>query len=247
MCGMATPRHTSGDVFFGQFQVRIGELLLARGLINQDQLAEALAKKAPEERLGEALIRLRIVFENDLARTLASQCGLDYVDLVTAGADRACARLLPERVARELDVIPVRATAEGRIVVAIADPLETDLAFIEKTLGTPIEPKVAELSAIRRLHDAAWLPHAEPAEEPPAPAEPETPLFRVQIADPKQGPKLRDYLRRLGADAARESDCIVTVRVGSLASVSPAGERSELEAYLRAWTALKRTAARLLE
>ena len=242
---MAISRHPSGDLFFGQLQVRIGDLLLARGLINADQLGEALAKKAPGERLGETLIRLRIVFENDLARTLASQCGLDYVDLVTTGADRACARLLPERVARELDVLPVRATAEGRIVVAIADPLETDLAFIEKTLGALIEPKVAELSAIRLLHDTAWPPHPEPAEEPPAAAERETPHFRVSIADPKHGPKLRDFLRRLGADAGLESDRIVTVRAGTLASGSSARERSDLEAYLRAWTALKRTTARL--
>jgi hypothetical protein len=242
---MAISRHTSGDVFFGQFQVRIGELLLARGLINEDQLARALANKASDERLGETLIRLRIVFENDLARSLASQCGLDYVDLVTAGADRACAHLLAERVARDLDIIPVRNTAEGRVVVAIADPLETDLAFIEKTLGAPIEPKVAELSAIRRLHDTAWPPQPQSAEGPPAPGRRETPPFRVRIADPEQAPELCDYLRRLGSDAGLESDHIVTVRAGTMASGSPAAERSDLEAYLRAWTALKPSAARL--
>lgn len=245
---MASSRHPSGAFFAGEFQPRIGEMLLSRGLITDDQLAYALSNKHPEERLGEALVRLRIVFEDDLVRTLASQCGLEYIDLTTTGVDRSCARILPKAVARELDIIPVRMTSGGSIVVAAADPLEIDLELIEITLGAPVELKVAELSAIRRLLEAVWpAGSSDPPPAAPAGRAPAEAALRIRVSEPSHAGALRDYLQRLGADARLESEQVIAVKAGSLRYASEGGERHDIGAYLRAWTAMNQTAAELVD
>lgn len=239
---MAPSGHPARPLAFDGFQPRIGELLLARGLISQAQLADALARKHPGERLGEALVRLELVYETDLVRTLASQCGLEFIDLTTHGADVGCAQLLPQTLARELDAIPVRSTADGTIVVAVADPLEVDEAALVRALDAPVQLRVAELSAIRRLLAAAWPRGLQ--ERPAAPAE-SARRWRFRVGDPTRATALRDYFLRLGAEATLDGPDVVAV--GALAYPSQAGELADLERYAAAWAGPNGTSAQLVD
>lgn len=60
---------------------RLGELLVNEGLLTEDQVKEALnEQKKTGELLGEVLVKLGYVTEMDIARTIATQFGLPYID-----------------------------------------------------------------------------------------------------------------------------------------------------------------------
>ncbi|WEJ62501.1 GspE/PulE family protein [Thiomicrorhabdus lithotrophica] len=62
--------------------VRLGESLLNAELMNQNQMEFALQKQSVTgERLGELLVRLGIVSEYDLAKHLATQTEIEFIDV----------------------------------------------------------------------------------------------------------------------------------------------------------------------
>ena len=100
----------------------LGALLVGEALITQDQLDAALAEQAGGgKQLGRILIERGQLSEVDLARTLAGQHGLEFVDLSEYPVDRAAIGLIPEPVARRYRALPI-GWSEGRLVVAMADP-----------------------------------------------------------------------------------------------------------------------------
>ena len=71
--------------------VRIGEILVSRGKLSEEQFRAVLeAKRTDPRRIGEILLSLGFVSEEDLARAMAEAAGLEYVslteDLVSCGA-----------------------------------------------------------------------------------------------------------------------------------------------------------------
>ena len=62
--------------------MRLGDLLISAGVIDQDQLRDALAiQKQTKERLGDVLIGSGIITEQQLIEALQMQLGVDFVDL----------------------------------------------------------------------------------------------------------------------------------------------------------------------
>jgi hypothetical protein len=131
---------------------RLGELLIRKKFIDQRQLSWALAEaQSRRELLGVVLLRERMIFEDELARTLSQQLALPYINIRQVGVDAAAARLLPADVGRAAAAIPIRVTGQG-VQVGFADPTdEQALAAVHEHLPK-ISIAVAELSEIRR----AW-------------------------------------------------------------------------------------------
>ncbi len=129
---------------------RLGEILVRKGRIDRHQLEQALAEiRVTGERLGRYLVRIGLVFEDDIAHGLATQYGLPYVELDPHHLDFEVAKELPESVARRLLAVPVR-MSESSLVVAIADP--TDLFATDElrmAIDRDIQAVVATESAIR--------------------------------------------------------------------------------------------------
>ena len=129
---------------------RIGKLLLDFGLITEDQLQIALDEQAVEgSKLGEVLVRGLVLSENQLATTLASQKGLEAVDLSAIEIDRAATVLLPLTWLQRTKSLPIRVDGD-RLVLAMADPLDVetmdDAAF---QTGMKVVPVVAPAGQIR--------------------------------------------------------------------------------------------------
>jgi Type II secretion system (T2SS), protein E, N-terminal domain len=143
---MAATRPRSGP------PVRVGDLLVSKGMITADQLSEALVEsKSTGELLGRVLLRRRFVFEPELARTLAEQWELPYLNLALLDVNPAVVRLLPPEVGTVFAAIPVRTTANG-VQVAFADPSDVEAVQVVRTHVANIDPAVADLSDIL----AAW-------------------------------------------------------------------------------------------
>ncbi len=131
---------------------RLGDLLVSKGLVTEDQLAAALVEsKEKGDLLGRVLLRRGFVFEEELARTLAEQWGIPWVSLYRIGVDARAVRLVPREIGLRFAAIPVR-FIDGVPQVAFADP--SDPEAIEAIAGYvhDLTPAVSELSDI----EAAW-------------------------------------------------------------------------------------------
>jgi type IV pilus assembly protein PilB len=150
IAGGARLDHTFFEV---ETRPMLGWVLVKRGLITPEQLDEALSEvKRTGMRLGEVLLSRGWLFEGDLAHALAMQFELEYVDLVTQSLDQYVARMLPLEVARRMFAVPVRWIGENGILVAVADPVDVDVAALEQILKHHVTIAVGERTAIQ----SAW-------------------------------------------------------------------------------------------
>ncbi len=153
----------------------MGELLVESGLLTPDNLAFALEEqKKTGVQLGEALVRLQLVTESQVAQTLATQYGMRYIEPVSMEISSSVLALIPESLARKHVVIPIE-MENKRLTVAMVDPLNyqsiNDLRFYT---GMAVVPAIATryeiLEAISRGYGAEvqsqkWIPdgRGEPA------------------------------------------------------------------------------------
>jgi hypothetical protein len=97
------------------------------------------------------MIRRQFIFEDELARTVADQLDLPYVNLHVTGYDRSSAMLLPSHEGMRIAALPAGVFA-GRIRVVFADPMDEGAkAIVRKHVGD-FTLAVADLSAIEQ----AW-------------------------------------------------------------------------------------------
>lgn len=128
---------------------RLGDILEAQGLITFDQLEAALEIQETKGRpLGKILTQQRLISEEALAKALAFQKNLSLVDLLDSDVDLNAVSLVNEEIARRYTLIPI-GFDEGRLVVAIANPLDVHaIDSIRMITGLKITPVVATASGI---------------------------------------------------------------------------------------------------
>src|SRR3954468_23769531 len=87
----------------------LGSLLINRGLLTVDQVKQAFEEQTlTGRRLGEIVVGHDWVSSTDLARALADQAGLEYVDLSETEPDPEAAMLLQKDLAFRYQAVPVR-------------------------------------------------------------------------------------------------------------------------------------------
>lgn len=136
---------------------RLGDVLIAQGLITQDQLGEALAEqKKSGRKLGRLLSDLGFVGEDKVSEVVAQQMKIPFINLRKREVDAELVRRLPEAQARRFRAI-VLDERDGTLMVGFADP--TDIFAqdeVTRLLRVPVEPvAVTErllLAAIDRIY-----------------------------------------------------------------------------------------------
>ena len=107
-----------------QSQQPIGQLLIAKGVISEDQLRIAAQEqnKSPQP-LGRLLVRLGFLSEATIRDVLSENLGQESVDLSTVIIDPAAIALIPKDVARRYQLLPLSVdSANKNLTLAIADP-----------------------------------------------------------------------------------------------------------------------------
>jgi type IV pilus assembly protein PilB len=134
--------------------MKLGQMLLKAGLLDKDQLDNALEKQKNEGgRLGYNLVKMNLISEDKLNDYLARQNRIEAVNLEGVEIPRNVLNLVSAKLALHYEVIPVE--RDGRkLVLAMADPQNLfsidDLRF---SLGMEIEPHICASSMIQRaLH-----------------------------------------------------------------------------------------------
>jgi hypothetical protein len=150
------PARLDHSFFENEPRSHLGALLLRKGLVTHAELDRALEEKQQGELLGEALVRLRICFEDDVARVLAEQANVDFVDIGVVSVDFSAARLLSQGQAQELRAIPIRVHPDGSVSVAVADPTdETLMPKLKLAIGHGVRVLVTTQSALNAAIAAA--------------------------------------------------------------------------------------------
>jgi Type II secretion system (T2SS), protein E, N-terminal domain len=145
---MSQPVRLDHSFFEHEVRPYLGAVLLQAHLLRPEQLDQALeAQRGSGKRLGEVLIELGFLYEQDISRALAQQAGLTYVDLQATSVDpRAASRLNPE-VGQRLRAVPVRFEGDG-LLVAVADPVEVPASTLSAETRTNVELCVGDPSEI---------------------------------------------------------------------------------------------------
>ena len=131
--------------------VKLGDLLLKAKLVTQENLDAALKSQREEGgKLGEALVRIGAVSENDITETLSQQFGVPSIDLAHFEVDPSVIKIVPGEVARKYGVLPVNKTG-ATLTIAMGDPTNVfamdDIKFMT---GYNVEPVVASEMALRK-------------------------------------------------------------------------------------------------
>jgi type IV pilus assembly protein PilB len=134
--------------------VKLGDLLLKAKLVTQDQVDAALKSQREEGgKMGEALVRVGAVTENDITETLSQQFGVPSIDLASFEIDPSVIKIVPGDVARKYGVLPVNKTG-ATLTIAMGDPTNVfamdDIKFMT---GYNVEPVVASEVALRKAID----------------------------------------------------------------------------------------------
>jgi type IV pilus assembly protein PilB len=129
----------------------LGELLVSTGVVSELQLREAMAyQRNGSVRLDEALLKLGFVDEATLARALAKQQGMPFVDLDKGKIAADVLARIPAEIAQEQGLVPLM-VKDGKLVVAVDDPLKRILADqLRFMLGLEIVCALAAPTSLKR-------------------------------------------------------------------------------------------------
>jgi type IV pilus assembly protein PilB len=102
------------------------ELLLARGMLTDEQLGEAQDLVALDGTpLLDALAQMQFVAEDEVLHILGAEYGMDVFDFTNVQVSTEVIAAVPKEIARRYEVIPV-SRSEGTLTVAMADPTDLD-------------------------------------------------------------------------------------------------------------------------
>ena len=133
---------------------RLGDLLVADGLLTAEQLKKALAEqKGSPEKIGSVLVRLNFVNEDQLIGFLSRQYGVPSITLAQLDIESDVLKLVPAPIARKYEVIPVRKMGNS-LALAMADPTNVfaldDISFMT---NLQVLPLVASQTSIKKAID----------------------------------------------------------------------------------------------
>lgn len=137
---------------------RVGDLLLDKGLITEEQIEQALAfqsKREDKRLLGQVLVDLGFVTDEQVLESLAETQGLHYTRLNPRRHDPTLLEILPRDFCDEKTVLPLF-LVNGELALACAEPENVFLLDeVQQLTGHRVRPIVTPAKDIKTLlhHD----------------------------------------------------------------------------------------------
>ena len=141
-------------------KVRLGDLLVQKGIITEEQLGEALKmQKEKKMMLGEMIVTMGFATQSQINDVLCEHLNIDFVDMREEEPDQQVLSLLDESIMRKYTLVPLRHDMDnaGAIQVAMADPMNI-LAMddINIITGMQVVPLLANAQDINAFLDKAF-------------------------------------------------------------------------------------------
>ena len=134
----------------------MGQILLSRGLIDEEQLESALsAQKNKKEPIGKILLNLGYINDEERLTALAEQFGLDYINHITEQVDsEELSDISSLNFFKKNRIIPYR-IEKSVICVAMSDPLNTEPVDDLRALTgkTVVQTLCPETEITKTIHD----------------------------------------------------------------------------------------------
>ncbi|MCC7201535.1 MAG: Flp pilus assembly complex ATPase component TadA [Nitrospirae bacterium] len=130
---------------------KLGELLVENGLLSEEQCKNALdVQKKTGKRLGQAVIDLGYVKEEDLLQVLSRQMSIPHIWLRKGLVDPRIVNVIPGDKARLYKIMPMF-RIKDTLIVATSDP-QAIFVFdeIEKTTGLAVQPVLTRSGDIEK-------------------------------------------------------------------------------------------------
>lgn len=129
----------------------MGELLIERGIINRQQLEKALTiQKEKGGLIGEIMVAIGFVKEEDIAQALTAQFGFPYLPLGNYDIDPQIIGIIPGRVARQYILMPIDKIGNN-LTVAMSNPLNIHaIEDVELLSACSVQVFVSTTSDIKR-------------------------------------------------------------------------------------------------
>lgn len=137
--------------------IRLGQLLVSAGVLNEQQLQDALdIQKKTKKRLGDILIENQIITGDELIDALQMQLGIDFIDLTAITVPVELAKFVPRNIAKRHCIVPVK-LLDDTLYIAMSDPLdfiaqEEVKAVSHKKVVPMIAAKKATEQVIEKLY-----------------------------------------------------------------------------------------------
>ena len=134
----------------------VGDALLAKGLITQEQLADAASQQSPSERLDQVLVRTGLVKERDMLQVYGERFAMPVVELSENEIDRSLIKLVPSRLVHKYGLMPV--TRNGKSIrVATSDPFNMyAIDDLRASINMPVETVLATRAEIHKMIKAFY-------------------------------------------------------------------------------------------
>jgi type IV pilus assembly protein PilB len=127
----------------------IGEILIERKRITQEQLSQALEMQKKENVfVGEILVKLGYIDERDIVVALIVQCGFPYIAINKYTVAPEVLKLIPKEIAVKERVIPLERVGDVISVVMMNPLSEKRKAELESLTKCRIAPFIATKSEI---------------------------------------------------------------------------------------------------
>jgi len=142
-----------------------GELLVSKGLLSPEELLEVLNEQREHGgRLGEVLLRLKMLNDEDVTYALAEHLSIEYFRFDDISKiDMNVARAVPESIAKRFCLVAVREEG-GKVVITMADPLNViAIDTVTLKMKRQIKPAISSPQEIRRAIEAIY--HGTDVEE----------------------------------------------------------------------------------
>ncbi len=130
---------------------QLGELLVERGILNQQQLEKALAyQKEHGGLIGEILVDQGYVKEEDIAQALTAQYGFPYLPLSNYDINPEIVSVIPARVVRQYLLVPIDRIGNN-LTLAMSNPLNIQaIEDVELLSGCSVQTFVSTASDIKK-------------------------------------------------------------------------------------------------
>ena len=130
---------------------QLGELLIERGIINDEQLVRALTlQKDKGGLIGEILVELGFVKEEDIAQSLTAQYGFPYLPLSNYDINSEIVNIVPGRVARQYLLVPIDKIGNN-LTLAMSNPLNVQaIEDVELLSGCSVQTFVSTSSDVKK-------------------------------------------------------------------------------------------------
>ncbi len=131
---------------------RLGELLIEKGLINSNQLKDALKKQAQTGgHIGSILTEMGVISTDDLLNCLSQQFETPSANLFKTSISPETIRILPLEKIKSMKVIPIDID-ESSITLAMVNPRDTiSIRDIEFSLGKEVNAIVVPSSQMEAV------------------------------------------------------------------------------------------------